>query len=65
MAFISNPKRRIGISLMALGFLALIGSDAFRPLRWWFQGVFFVAFLSGLILNYIEWKEEKREQLSR
>ena len=64
MASFTNPKRRLGTSLMVLGFVALVISHSFHAFRSWFSGIYFVAFSAGLILNLIGWKEEKREQHS-
>jgi hypothetical protein len=47
---------------MVLGLVALIASNSFRPHSSWFFGLYLIAFVTGLILNAIAWKEEKREQ---
>jgi len=64
MAVFDNPRWRVGTSLMALGFTALVASLSFSPLRSWFFWIYFVTFLAGLILNLFAWKEEKKAQRS-
>jgi hypothetical protein len=49
---------------MILGLIALIAEQSFRPLlRWWFFAIYVIAYVAGLVLNQMGWKEEKREQI--
>jgi len=59
-AVLTNPKRRLGVILMALSFLPLSISFFYLPLHRLFSLVLLFIFVSGSMLNYLGWKEEKK-----
>jgi len=64
MAVLANPKRRLAVSLMALGLIALAISAVYRPVHPWLFSLFLLAFVTGQILNLVGWREEKKAQQS-
>jgi len=49
---------------MVLGLVALVVSHSVSLYSAWSFGLYLILFVTGLILNAIAWKEEKREQRS-
>jgi hypothetical protein len=64
MALFSNSKRRLGTSLMVFGMLALIVSHSSHSLSNWFFGAYLITFVSGMVLNALAWKDEKKARPS-
>ena len=62
MALFANSKRRLGTSLMIFGMLALIVSHSSHSLRNWFFVTYLIAFVSGMVLNALAWRDEKKAQ---